>query len=192
MEIKIKFFIFGMILGMLPVLIYAKLSPQADTQEVLSYQEVGANEESLATPTEKASPTPIETATPTATPTETPTPRPTNTPTSTATPLPTPTPTIPAPADLDPLFNEFAGKYGVDANFLKKIADCESHFNPGVVNGPYAGMFQFTQSLWVKYRVLMAADPDPDLRFGARESIETAAYIISQRGAGPWPACSNQ
>jgi len=88
------------------------------------------------------------------------------------------------------LFSEYAAKYAVDPNLLKKIAYCESHFNSGVVAGPYAGMFQFTSSLWNNARTKMNVDPNPDLRFGARESIETAAYVIKSWGTGAWANCA--
>jgi hypothetical protein len=114
--------------------------------------------------------------------------------------VPTATPTIAvqptvsvvnAPSDLEPLFSQFANQYGVDINLLKRIADCESHFNPGVVAGPYAGMFQFTQGTWTSYRNWMGEDPNSNLRYGAREAIQTAAFAMSQgKASSLWPACS--
>jgi hypothetical protein len=85
-----------------------------------------------------------------------------------------------------------AEKYKVDANLLKKIASCETHYNPGVVskNELYAGMFQFTLSTWQSNRIAMGMDANPDLRFGIPESIETAAFMISKNGASAWPECS--
>ena len=129
---------------------------------------------------------------PTPSPTPSPNPQPTATPRPKPTPTPTPIPVISAPADLEPIFNEAATKYSVNANLLKKIAKCESRFNRGVVskNGLYVGLFQFAVPMWSNQRVLMGADPNPDLRFGARESIETAAYAISRWGTQAWPVCS--
>lgn len=137
-----------------------------------------------ATPFSSPKPT-AQAATPT--PTVTPTPKPTNTPFPTATPKP-----VVAPANLDQLFAEFSQKYHVDPNLLKKIAACESHFNPGVVspNGLYMGMYQFAAGTWISNRKLMGQDPNPDLRFGARESIETAAFMLGRGGASSWPVCS--
>ena len=148
------------------------------------------------TPTITPTQTLAATKTPTKPPAKTPAPTPPLTLSPTFIPTPTTKLTTPYPqltSPYDTLFAEFAGKYGVDANLLKKIADCESHFNPGVVspNGLYAGMYQFTEGTWRTHRLAMGADPNPDLRFGARESIETAAYVISRWGAGSWPACSN-
>lgn len=79
--------------------------------------------------------------------------------------------------------------YGVDVNVLKKIANCESHFNNAVSAPPYAGMYQFTENTWINYRRKMGKDPDINLRFGARESIETAAYVIAIGDLHIWPVC---
>lgn len=127
-------------------------------------------------------------------PTSSPTPESTmvtaSTPYPTAIPTPKPTKVIIAPADLEPLFEEFSKTYKVDEYKLKKIADCESHFNRGVWSDPYAGMYQFKDSTWTKYRNMMGKDPNIDLRFGARESIETAAFVLSIGAERIWPVCS--
>ncbi len=121
---------------------------------------------------------------------------PTNTPSSTPTPAPMPTlATITLPASkawMEQFFVESSNRYHVDINLLKKIADCESHYNPGVVsrNELYSGMYQFSASTWIANRDRMGKDHNPDLRFGAQESIDTAAYVISTQGPGAWPACS--
>lgn len=194
------YFLIGAIIGVFPVAIY---SSYVSNKSVLSASFIDKQAiESSSVPSltyeETEKPTPLPTLIPTQSPTKEPIPTPSPTilpqPTIVPTPISTivPAPTLPivAPQDLEPLFIEFSSQYGVDVNLLKQIADCESHFNPAVVNGPYAGMFQFTEGLWVKYRTLMNKDPNPDLRFGARESIETAAYIIANKGSGAWPVCS--
>ena len=147
--------------------------------QVLSYYE-----EPLNSPTPSNTPTLIPTETPSPIPTKIPTPAPTDIPTA------VPTKIIIAPSDLEPLFDEFSEKFGVDENLLKKIANCESHFNQGVWKEPYAGMYQFSESTWAKYRNLMGKDPNSNLRFGARESIETAAYVLSIGQSHIWPTCS--
>jgi len=110
--------------------------------------------------------------------------------TPTPTIIPTPTAQVSAPTDLEVLFNEFANQYAVDANYLKSIADCEAHFNNAVLVDDYAGMYQFTTSTWIHYRNLMSKDPNPNLRFGKRESIETAAFVVSIGKSGIWPSCN--
>ena len=135
-------------------------------------------------------PTPTPTAPPL--PTATPTPLPTATPTPIDTPTPTPQPTaVPAPVDLESLFSRFSDEFKVDRELLKRIAACESGFNASSHNVAYgyAGMFQFAHSSWTTVRARMGADPNPDLRFSAEESIRTAAYHIANGGQGAWPNC---
>ena len=110
--------------------------------------------------------------------------------TPTLTPTPTPRPLISAPTDLEPLFEEFSITYSVEKNKLKFIAKCESNFNVGVWKEPYAGLYQFDEVTWTKYRNLMEKDPNINLRFGARESIETAAFVVSIGNERIWPTCS--
>lgn len=168
------------------------------------------------TPTPTETPTPEPTPTNTPKPTRTPTPKPTITPTATSTiivtPTPRPSPTasagaatsspvatitttvslILAPSWMEGWFTQYANEYHTDANLLKKIADCESSFGPGAQskNGDYGGMFQFTIGTWQSNRMAMGLDPNPSLRFGAQESIQTAAYLLAHTGPGAWPVCS--
>jgi hypothetical protein len=147
--------------------------------------------------TETSSPTPAPTPGPTETPTPKPTSKPTHKPTltpspsPTATPIPAPTstPDVWSPPDMEPLFAQYAGQYGVDKNVLERLANCESHFNPNAVSKDYVGMFQFSTSTWVTNRSLMGMDVNPDLRVNIEESIKTAAFVVSQRGTSPWPKC---
>lgn len=137
------------------------------------------------------SPTPTMTPLPTATPT--PTPSPTNTPTPTplptATPSPLPTPTSMPQSSYESDFDSASSLYNVNKDKLKKIAMCESGINPAAVNGPYGGMFQFTSETWVSTRRQMGRDENPELRFNAKESIDTAAYKISIGGENAWANC---
>lgn len=136
-----------------------------------------------------STPTPMPTPTVTPTPTNTPTPTPTNTPTPIPTETPTPIP-IQAPVDLEALFTKYSSEYSVDKNKLKRIADCESHFNTNAnYNGMYLGMYQFSESAWVSTRIQMSLDPNPALRTNAEESIKTAAFKLSVNGQNAWPNC---
>ena len=189
MKILWQYFVLGVVLTFVPVTIYAASGSQASDSEVLSI--TIETKEAEITP----SPTPVVTNTPTPVPIKT------NIPTllPSATPIPTPTPTIqptpiaqaPSPADLENFFARYANEYGVDINMLKRIADCESHFNPAAINGPYGGMYQYTVTSWASKRIEMGLDVNPELRFNAEESIRTAAYTILHYGVGIWPSCSN-
>jgi len=135
------------------------------------------------------SPTPIATQTPTPTSTPIPTNTPTPTPLPTETPTPTPTPTTMPSTSFESYFDEYSEKYKVSKDLLKKIAFCESGVSPGAVNGEYGGMYQFSVETWQSTRQLMGADTNPDLRFGAKEAIETAAFKIANKGERAWASC---
>lgn len=134
----------------------------------------------------------VSTPTITPSPTETPIP-PTPTPIQsepTETPTPSPAPVITAPADLDELFTKYSSEYSVDKELMKRIANCESGLNPSATTSLYAGLYQFSESLWISTRTLMGHDGDPNLRFSAEESIRTAAFMVSQNHLGIWPNCN--
>jgi len=129
---------------------------------------------------------------PTAAPSPTITPSPSPTVTPKPTKIPTPTPK-PQPAytsqQIYEFTNEFGGRYGVDPNVIRHITLCESTFKPAAKNYIYAGLFQFDTRTWQTYRRLMGENPDPDLRYNAREAIKTGAFAISKSGTRLWPNC---
>lgn len=145
----------------------------------------------IATPTSTPIPsTPTSTPTPTPTPTLSPSPTPTISPTPTLSPTPT---VVPQPefsnSQIHDFINRFAGQYGVDVNILRHIATCESGFREHATNGPYAGLFQFAPITWKNIRKEIGESGDPDLRLNAEESVQTAAYALSQGKIGIWPGC---
>jgi len=127
----------------------------------------------------------ITTPAPTVTPYPTPTPIP-----PTPTPTPTPTPIIIASTSLDELFTRYSNEYSVDKELMKRIAYCESRLNPQASTSQYAGLYQFSESLWISTRTLMGQNSDPNLRFNAEEAIRTAAFMISQNHLYIWPNCN--
>ena len=138
-----------------------------------------------ATPTSA----PTNTPTPTTLPTPSPSPIPSPTPKPTPKLIPTPVPYTPGPSEIDNLISRFSGQYGVDANLLKSIAECESEYNPLAVNKNYAGLYQFNPATWISNRASMGEDTNLDLRLSAEESIQTAAFVLSTRGGRVWPNC---
>lgn len=165
-----------------------QISEDVDKIESPKANKIEAKEETILSYT----PTPISIAPsqpPVLTETLTPTPIPTTiVPTSTPTPTTVPSITLTQPM-LEELFNRYSAQYGADNALLKKIAKCESSFNPNATNGIYGGMFQFAPQSWQSQRTEMGQDPNPDLRFSAEESIKTAAYSISKGRAGMWKGC---
>lgn len=126
--------------------------------------------------------------TPTITPLATPNPTPTSTP---APKIPKPTPIIIVPTSLEILFTKYNQDYAIDKGFLVQIAYCESRFDPSANNGKYAGLFQFSETLWTQTRSLMGQSQDLSLRFDAEEAIKTAAFMLSQNHPEIWPNCAN-
>ena len=118
----------------------------------------------------------------------------TETPVPSATPRPsatvTPTPNRISAGDLEAFFSKYAEKESVDRDLLKKIAVCESGFNPAARNGIYGGLFQFSENSWQSLRRIMNLDTNPALRFNAEEAIKTAAYKLALNGRAAWPNCS--
>lgn len=145
-------------------------------------------------------------------PASTPIPQPTSIPTTTPSPLPyrtaasKPQKQNPAPhfnstetkleplppSGFDPLIDRYGKEYGIDPGKLKKMARCESHFNPKAVNGAYGGLYQFSSSTWQSTRKAMGVNPDPNLRFDPEEAIKTTAFKISHGGLGAWPVCGKR
>jgi len=134
--------------------------------------------------------TPTEVQVPTTLPTPEPTVEPTLVPTGIITPVPTvnPQPNFTS-EQINGFIERFASQYGVDPNVLRHVAVCESGFNQSSINGPYAGLYQFSKNSWNNNRLLMGENADPDLRFNAEESVQTAAYIISIGKQSMWPNC---
>lgn len=141
------------------------------------------------TPTSESDPT--ETPTPTLEPTSTPTPTEFLTPTPTSAPQPR---HVSQPnfteEEIYNFINRFAGQYGVSPDVLRHIATCESGFNAQSVNGPYVGLFQFSSSSWESNRSQMGEETDPNIRFNAEESVQTAAYVVSKGDTSIWPNCA--
>lgn len=151
---------------------------------------IRAKEINKPSPTPTLIPTPDPTPSPT--PSTSPTPKPTISPTPKPKSTPTPLPSVKpySATDMDRWFHDASSQYNVTEGLLKKIAICESFLRPLARNGPYAGLFQFTESAWRSTRLLMGLDPNTQLRYDPEEAIKTAAYKISKQGPGAWPTCS--
>lgn len=216
MRLQITILALGLVFDIfIASLIYKQKTSEFHTQsEVLAYQDTQISPTPFALSTHTPSPSPTSSPTPDPSlvlgktemsesagqlepsPDPTTTPQPTLQRTispskapATKAPQPTATPDIAAPPHLEPVFDRYAAEYGVDKNLLKKVAKCESSFNAGAVNGPYAGMYQYSESRWIENRQIMGLDPNPELRFNADEAIKTAAFFMVRGGITMWPNC---
>lgn len=135
--------------------------------------------------------TPTITITPTVepTPTDIP-PTPTNTPKPTRIPTPTPKPQAKYTSEeIYNMINQYSGEKGVSPDVIRHIAQCESGFRPEARNYIYAGLFQYDVPTWKSFRKMMGQDPDPDLRYDAKEAIKTTVYLVSLGKLYLWPNC---
>jgi len=162
----------GVTLGMTSLVLYAQrkdISPKVLSESIVS----------------NSVPLPTLTLTPTPTPSPAP-PPPTQTPTPNLAPLPMKAYTS---EEIHGFIEDYAKQYGVSIDVLRHIAVCESGFNPQARNGPYIGLYQFGPTAWKNNRALMGEDTDLALRFDAKESAQTAAYLVSLGRRDIWPNC---
>lgn len=84
----------------------------------------------------------------------------------------------------------FAQAGGLDADLVIRIAYCESGYRPEARNkmSTASGIFQFIASTWVSTRDDMGRDNSLDLRFNAKENIDTALYKLKNGGIRAWAA----
>ncbi len=104
--------------------------------------------------------------------------------------IPTPTPITVTGAQLDKWFTQYANEYSVNEELLKKIAACESGYNPQAKFLGYGGLYQYTASSWAATRARMNLEGNADLRFDAEEAIKTAAFQLATSGPSAWPNCT--
>lgn len=156
-------------------------------EEVLGVAETVSPIPTIFTP----SPSPSLTPTSIPVPTNTPSPTPMDSAMLTTLPSAQPTPTIPPASSLEVngFIDRFSAQYGVDPNILRHIAICESGFASNAKNGPYIGLFQFGEITWKNIRKEFGEDTNPDLRYSAEESVQTASYALSHGKGGIWPNC---
>ena len=76
-----------------------------------------------------------------------------------------------------------AAEFGLSADYLLSVAECESGLNPSAYNGAgYHGLFQFDQTTWAAYGYGDIYDPDAQAR--------TAARLLAAGQSSRWPNCA--
>jgi hypothetical protein len=68
---------------------------------------------------------------------------------------------------------------------LRRIAECESHGDPTLVDGIYRGKYQFTLSAWAG----VGGHGDP-AEASEAEQDRRAAMLLKRSGPSQWPVCS--
>jgi len=96
-------------------------------------------------------------------------------------PIPTPTPT-PSGGEIHQIIIDAANEFGVSADYLLSIAECESTFNPNAYHpAGYHGLFQFDFATWSDFGYGHIYDPVAQAR--------TTARLIRAGESHRWPVC---
>jgi hypothetical protein len=181
MEKQSKYFVWGALSVLVPLLLYA-FAPRPKTKVLSETASLTPTETTTLPPViSEAIPSGVEgpTASPSATLTPTPTKKPKQ-------PIPLPVSSM----EVNALIERFSAQYSVDPNVMRHLAICESGFNSSAINGAYVGLFQFGTVTWKNLRKEIGEDVNTYLRFSAEESVQTAAYALSQGKRGIWPNCA--
>ena len=100
---------------------------------------------------------------------------------------PAPYATVPE-LDVANAIDQTAGRYGVSAPLMRRIAWCESRYFPGARNPSGAvGLFQFLPSTWA--RAASGAGVWWATPFDPAPAIEAAAWLLRVEGPHHWSAC---
>lgn len=91
-----------------------------------------------------------------------------------------------APGTVAAIIMAAAAKFGVDGNWMVRIASCESGLRPNAYNpsGPYIGLFQFLPSTFAAHGGTNIYDP--------AQQADIAANMLAHGGARSWPVCSQR
>jgi hypothetical protein len=102
----------------------------------------------------------------------------------TAPPGGAPTP-IPSGGEIHQIIVNAASEFGVSADYLLSIAECESTFNPNAYHpAGYHGLFQFDFTTWGEFGYGSIYDPVAQAR--------TTARLIKAGESDRWPICGLQ
>ncbi|HEY8489967.1 MAG TPA: LysM peptidoglycan-binding domain-containing protein [Dehalococcoidia bacterium] len=103
-------------------------------------------------------------------------------------PRPAPAPAYTGGGDIVSIIHAAAARYGVDGNWMVRIAQCESGLNPNAVGGGgrYHGLFQFYMPTY---------NNTPPGRAGRSvydpaANAEAAAWLMVNGGPQNWPVCA--
>jgi len=192
MEKQSKYFVWGALSVLVPLLLYA-FAPRPKTkvlsESIIESPSVSPKPLAQAETETTTLPPVISEAIPSGVEGPTASPSATLTPTPTKVPKP-PRPTSAPSMEVNALIERFSAQYSVDPNVMRHLAICESGFNSSAINGAYVGLFQFGTVTWKNLRKEIGEDTNINLRFSAEESAQTAAYALALGERGIWPNCA--
>lgn len=86
----------------------------------------------------------------------------------------------------------FADLYNVDYSLAKRIAWCESRYDPSVDNlySSASGLYQFLDGTWAMYAKLHWGTTKGHSVYDYGDNAELGVWVISKYGTGDWVASS--
>lgn len=92
---------------------------------------------------------------------------------------------------VDELIADASARYHLNYWRMRRIADCESRFDPLAYNpaGPYYGLYQFSRGTW--HHTLNRMGVPLEWRhlwswYRADQNVEAAAFLMATEGYGHW------
>jgi soluble lytic murein transglycosylase-like protein len=103
--------------------------------------------------------------------------------------------TVGAPQGTKDLITKWSTHYGVNTNWMLRVAQCESGYRPDAVNGHYwapdgstpTGLFQFVRSTYTANAARIGL-PAQDDRLDPDRAAQVAAWMFSINQSNQW-AC---
>ena len=95
--------------------------------------------------------------------------------------------------EVDRAISESAVEFGTDEVGLRKIARCESRFDPGADGGEYKGLFQQVAKDWQKRVAEFNETHNPDVGGNIYSPFDNARVSSRMLAAGmrdDWPNCA--
>ena len=95
------------------------------------------------------------------------------------------------PAAVELMVIQAARMAGVDEEWARRIAFCESSFNPRAV-GPAGerGVFQFMEATWASNAPRFGYSPEWDRAFDAEANIVVAISMLARGEVSHWATCA--
>ncbi len=95
-------------------------------------------------------------------------------------------------SEVDRAITEAAREFRLNEGKFRRVARCESGFNPFNSPGSYFGLMQHSKSEWSGRVRAFNQGYDPDVLGNPHapfDNARVAAWMIHNDGWGPWPEC---
>lgn len=94
--------------------------------------------------------------------------------------------------EVDRAITEAAKEFNLDGDKFRRVARCESGFNPFNSSRSYYGLFQHLKTEWTGRAEAFNRGYNPNVLSNPHspfDNARVAAWMIHNGGWGPWPEC---